>query len=256
MRASTPMTTMRMGPALRIEAGCYTEPSPDRRGPGRPGSPADRAIGDQASSVALIRSASARPMPGTAAICSTGASRTRLIDPKTLSSSRFRFGPTPGRSSNAERTVRLARRSRWYVIANRCASSRSRWTRYSAGDVGGRTIGSGRSGQEQLLALLGQAGERQVVQPELVEDLLGGAHLALAAVDDHEVRHRPAALLLAPLLARLRDAGTGGAAPPGGWRSRSAPGRSGSGTGGTPRSAACRPRTRPCCRPTRCPGSC
>ena len=33
----------------------------------------------------------------------------------------------------------------------------------------------GPAGQEQLLALLGQAGERQVVQAELVEDLLGGA---------------------------------------------------------------------------------
>ena len=31
---------------------------------------------------------------------------------------------------------------------------------------------------------------------------------------------------------------------------------SGSGTGGTRRSAACRPRRRPCCRPIRCPGSC
>ena len=52
------------------------------------------AIGDerprgQASSVALIRAASAGPIPGTAAICSTGASRTRLIEPKTLSSSRL-----------------------------------------------------------------------------------------------------------------------------------------------------------------------
>ena len=145
-------------------------------------------------------------MPGTAAICSTGASRTRLIEPNTFSSSRFRFGPTPGRSSNAERTLRLARRSRWYVMANRCASSRRRWTRYSAGDVAGRTIGSVRSGQEQLLAFLGQAGQRQVVQAELVEDLLGGTDLALAAVDDDEVRHRPATLLLAPLVAVLGQA--------------------------------------------------
>ena len=38
----------------------------------------------------------------------------------------------------------------------------------------------GAAGQEQLLALLGEAGQRQVVQPELVEDLLGGADLALA----------------------------------------------------------------------------
>ena len=87
-------------------------------------------------------------------------------------------------------------------MAKRWASSRRRWTRYRADDVGGSTIGSGAAGQEQLLALLGQAGQRQVVQPELVEDRLGRADLALAAVDDDEVRHRPAALLLAALLAR------------------------------------------------------
>jgi len=67
---------------------------------------------DQASSVALIFAASERPIPGTAAICSTGASRTRLIEPKTFNSSRLRFGPTTGRSSKADRTVRRARRSR------------------------------------------------------------------------------------------------------------------------------------------------
>ena len=168
-----------MGPALRIEAGCYTErgrprrtrrlgrrrargrradggssvehravPSgarPDRvarRIPPRGSDAVHRTMKNslpsrarQASRVALIRAASDGPIPGTAAICSTGASRTRLIEPKTLSSSRLRFGPTPGRSSKAERTLRLARRSRWYVIANRWASSRRRWTRYSAGDV-------------------------------------------------------------------------------------------------------------------------
>ena len=32
MRASTPMTAMRIGPALRIEAGCYTEPRPTAAG--------------------------------------------------------------------------------------------------------------------------------------------------------------------------------------------------------------------------------
>src|SRR4029079_291086 len=46
----------------------------------------------------------------------------------------------------------------------------------------GQDDGHGRVREEQLLALLGQAGERQVVEPELVEDGLGGADLALAAV--------------------------------------------------------------------------
>ena len=151
--------------------------------------------GRQASRASLIRAASDGPIPGTAAICSTGASRTRFAEPNTRSSARRRFGPTPGRSSNAERVWRFERRSRWYVIAKRWASSRSRWTRYSADDVGGRTTGVGAAGQEQLLALLGEPRQRQVVEAQLVEDLLGRGDLALAAVDDHEVGHRPAELL-------------------------------------------------------------
>src|SRR3954451_4257046 len=39
------------------------------------------------------------------------------------------------------------------------------------------------------------------MEPELVEDGLRGADLTLATVDDDEVGHRPAALLLDPLLA-------------------------------------------------------
>ena len=121
--------------------------TPDRRGPGQPGpgGSGDRRSGlqrrldplGQGTDRCRARPRSARP----------GASRTRLIEPKTFSSSRLRFGPTPGRSSNADRTLLLARRSRWYVMANRCASSRRRWTRYRAGDVAGRTIGSVRSGR-------------------------------------------------------------------------------------------------------------
>ena len=72
--------------------------------------------------------------------------------------------------------------------------------------MAGRTIGSDLAGQEQLLALLGQAGQRQVVQAQFVEDLLGRAHLALAAVDDDQVRHRPATLLVRPLLPVLGEA--------------------------------------------------
>ena len=78
-------------------------------------------------------------------------------------------------------------------------------------------------GQEELLALLGQAGQGQVVQAELVEDLAGRADLALAAVDDDEVGQAPAQLLGGSLLGGRGRAGSGGAAPPGGWRSR--PGR-------------------------------
>src|SRR4029078_2589052 len=42
--------------------------------------------------------------------------------------------------------------------------------------------------------------ERRAVQPQLVESLLGRGALALATVDDHEVRHRPAELLGIALL--------------------------------------------------------
>ena len=143
-------------------------------------------------------------MPGTAAICSTGASRTRFAEPNTLSSSRLRFGPDAGQVVERGLVVRLLRRLRWYVIANRCASSRSRWTRNSAWDVERQHDRHRVVGEEQLLALLGQADDRQVVEAQLVEHLLGGVHLARAAVDDHEVGHRPATLLLDPLLARLR----------------------------------------------------
>src|SRR5439155_6910214 len=59
----------------------------------------------------------------------------------------------------------------------------------------------GDSRKDQLLALLRESGERQVVEAELVEDLLRGVHLGAAAVDDHEVRHLPAALLGRALVA-------------------------------------------------------
>ena len=61
-------------------------------------------------------------------------------------------------------------------------------------------MGSERPGQEQLLALLGQAGQGQVVQAQLVEHLARRADLALAAVDDDQVGHAPAQLLGATLL--------------------------------------------------------
>ena len=66
--------------------------------------------------------------------------------------------------------------------------------------MAGSTIGLGLARQEQLLALLGQADQRHVVEAHRVHDLARGADLALAAVDDHQVRHAPAQLLGAPLL--------------------------------------------------------
>ena len=116
-------------------------------------------------------------------------------------------------------------------------------------------IGSARSGQDQLLALLGEPGERQVVQPELVED-------APSRRRPGACRRRsgrgPASPSGAPRRCPRRPAarrGTGAAGPRGARRRRSGPRPCGRGTGGTPRSAACRPRTRPCSRRSRCPGS-
>ena len=57
----------------------------------------------------------------------------------------------------------------------------------------------GAAGAEELLALLGQARQRQIVQAELVEDLAGGADLSATAVDDDEVRQPPAQLFRGPL---------------------------------------------------------
>ena len=41
----------------------------------------------------------------------------------------LRAGPMPGNSSSTERVIALSRRPRWNSIANRCASSRTRWSR-------------------------------------------------------------------------------------------------------------------------------
>ena len=84
----------RVDPATIAVADSETVRGTMKNSLSRPATPAAGA--GQASSVALIRAASDGPIPGTAAICSTGASRTRLIEPNTLSSSRLRFGPTPG----------------------------------------------------------------------------------------------------------------------------------------------------------------
>ena len=143
-------------------------------------------------------------MPGTAAICSTGASRTRFAEPNTLSSSRLRFGPDAGqvveRGLGRPLVAQVAvvrDREPVRLVAQPLDEEQRR--RRRGQDDRHRVVG-----EEQLLALLRQADDRQVVEAQLVEHLLGGVHLAPAAVDDHEVGHRPATLLLDPLLARLR----------------------------------------------------
>ena len=172
-----------------------------------------RDVGDartrarQASRWALIRSASARLIPGTAAICSTGASRTRLAEPNTLQ----QLAPAlrPDARQVVERRAGRALRAQVAVVGDR---EPVRLVAQPLDEVQGlrRRPAAGRArrrpGRNSSSRSLARPDQRQVVQPELVEHLLGGAHLAPAAVDDHEVGHRPAQLLLVALLARLRAA--------------------------------------------------
>src|SRR5581483_1715504 len=66
-------------------------------------------------------------MPGTASSSSRLARATCSGEPKWSRRARFRAGPTPGSSSSSERRSDRSRRLRWNVIANLCASSRTRW---------------------------------------------------------------------------------------------------------------------------------
>ena len=67
--------------------------------------------------------------PGPAAISSTDAARSRLTDPNWRSSALRRTSPRPGMPSRTEVVMALDRRCRWKVMANRCASSRTRCSR-------------------------------------------------------------------------------------------------------------------------------
>ena len=69
------------------------------------------------------------PIPGTWAISSMVAARSFFSDPKCLISVLRRTSPSPGTSSRRLSTIVLERRDRWWVIANRWASSRMRWSR-------------------------------------------------------------------------------------------------------------------------------
>ena len=68
-------------------------------------------------------------MPCTLAISSALAARSRFTEPKARSSAFCRAGPRPGTSSSTLVVIALLRRWRWWVIANRCASSRTRCSR-------------------------------------------------------------------------------------------------------------------------------
>ena len=85
--------------------------------------------------------------------------------------------------------MRLPRSSRWNVMAKRWASSRMRCSRYSASDWRGQPDRVGLARHVHLLEPLGQRRHRDlVVEAELLEHPDGHAELALAAVDQQQLR--------------------------------------------------------------------
>ena len=78
------------------------------------------------------------------------------------------------------------RRLRWWVIAKRCASSRTRCSRYRLSLVRAMMTGSAWPGQPHLLQPLRQPDDGHVVDAELVEGALRGRDLRRSAVDDDE----------------------------------------------------------------------
>ena len=74
-------------------------------------------------------------------------------------------------------------------MAKRWASSRMRWSRYSASDRRGIRTGSACAGHVDLLEPLGQRRHRDLlVEPQLLEHPHGHVELALAAVDQQQLR--------------------------------------------------------------------
>src|SRR5262249_46623153 len=79
--------------------------------------------------------------PGTASSSSRLAESSRSGEPKWRNRARFRAGPTPRTPSRTEAVIAWSGRLRWKVIANRCASSRTRWSSRSASDPRSSRIG-------------------------------------------------------------------------------------------------------------------
>ena len=111
-------------------------------------------------------------------------------------------GPTPGRSSRNDRVMALSRRPRWNSIANRCASSRMRWSSCSGASSWPMTSGLGRPGMNtssirlaRLITVVPELGQvAQLLEPR--------AQLALAAVDHDQRRQRREALVVLLLVRR------------------------------------------------------
>ena len=128
--------------------------------------------------------------PGTASSSSREAARIASGEPKWLSSARLRAGPTPGSSSRIEAVIARSRRIRWWVIANRWASSRTRWSSWSSARVVGEAQRLGATRDEHLLDPLGQRDHDHAALAEPLQRAQPGRQLALAAVDHDHVGQR------------------------------------------------------------------
>ena len=89
--------------------------------------------------------------------------------------------------SSADVVIAFDRFSRWKVIAKRCASSRTRCSRYSPSDVRGRIVGYCSPGSHTSSSRLASPTSAMSSMPELVEHRLGRRDLGRAAVDHDEV---------------------------------------------------------------------
>ena len=197
-------------------------------------------------------------MPGTAAISSTGASRTRFAEPNTRSSARRRVGPTPGQV--VERGAHRRLGAQLAVVGDRepvrlVAQPLDEVERLRRRGQHDR-VASDPAGTAPRVPWPGRRAGRSC-EAELVEHLDRRAHLALAAVDD---ARGPAAASAAPRRSPPRPSGArrNRRRSTSWWLAKS----SGPPNVAHPEpavlaaSAAGRPRTRPCCRPSTCPGWC
>ena len=140
--------------------------------------------------------------PGTPSSSSRDAERNASGEPKWFSIARLRAGPTPGRSSSTELVIARSRRVRWWVIAKRCASSRTRWSSCSSGVSWARRSGCATAGQEDLLDALGQRDDGDAAVEEPAQRLEARAELARAAVDDDHVGQRREGLVVLGVVGR------------------------------------------------------
>ena len=154
-------------------------------------------------------SASFVEMPSTVANSATLASRIALTEPNLRIRAFLRLGPTPGTSSRLDWKVALRR---WPMegdgeAVRLVADALDEEERLRIARQEDRVWAAG---QEQLLVLLGQAGDRRPVMPTSSSAAEGGVELALAAVDDDEIGQGRPTCRPASLRRRRWRGGSGG----------------------------------------------